>query len=101
MEREVVEAVLPSGARVCLEVLDESGEEEVSARIPEFSDVLATLKEAAGMIADHLVDLQPTEIGVEFGVAFSIGSGKLSAVIVDGRAEGNLRVSLKWNKSKT
>lgn len=69
----------------------EVGTDQVFGRIAKFA---AKLKEIVEVT-------QPDEAQIEIGVGFSVESGQLTAVLMKGIGEGNVKVSLKWTKAKS
>jgi hypothetical protein len=72
------------------------GEEEVGLRIPDFSEVTDAVEGIVGALAETLKKVKPAKAAVEFGVVFGIESGALTAMVVKGTGEANLKIMLEW-----
>ena len=59
-------------------------------------DALAQIGEVASLVHQKLDPTMPTKAIVEFGVSFSVQSGKLTSLVFEGKGDASLTVSLKW-----
>ncbi|MFI8519861.1 CU044_2847 family protein [Streptomyces sp. NPDC085481] len=73
--------------------------EGIGDRMPDLSGVTAALSSFAGQLGDALHRAAPDRATVEFGCQLGLDSGKLTALVVQGSASANLRVTLEWAKS--
>ncbi|MFJ9824954.1 CU044_2847 family protein [Streptomyces sp. NPDC101160] len=67
-------------------------------RLPDLSGVTAALSSFARQIGDALHRAAPDRATVEFGCQLGLQSGRLTALVVQGSASANLRVTLAWDK---
>jgi hypothetical protein len=72
------------------------GEEEVGLRIPDFAEVTDAVEGIVDALAETLKKVKPARAAVEFGVVFGIESGALTAMVVKGTGEANLKIMLEW-----
>lgn len=96
--RSVVDARLPSGAKVRVRIAEDAGGlEEVGRFEPgDLEGALATVEEVASLLDAKLSSIRPRRATVEFGVSLSVKAGKLAALVFDGTGEASLRVALEW-----
>ncbi len=62
----------------------------------DIAEALSSVTELASLIRSHLQPVMPTKATVEFGVSFSIKAGKLVSLMVDGKGDASLKVTLEW-----
>lgn len=104
-ERErggVVNAVLPGGTVVRVRVTEEAGDGIRSVGRLDQLDLegaLAEVVEVAALVRTKIESALPTKATVEFGVRFSAKTGKLSALVFEGKADASLTVILEWGGS--
>lgn len=81
---------------------DEFGETQVSSRSIDLDtdQVFRQIARFAGKLKEVVTATEPDEAQIEIGVGFSIEAGQLTAVLLKGTAEGNVKVTLKWTKSQ-
>ena len=65
----------------------------------DLSSALDTLSELGAITVDKLKAAKPTRATVEFRLGFALESGRLTAMIVGGRGEASLTVTLEWSES--
>jgi len=101
-DRVVVPMTLTDGTIVRVSACQLGGDENVVdwAEAFQFSEVTGMIEAVAQDLAACLNRVKPQKTTVEFGVEIAIESGKLTALLVDGSAKGNLKISLEWG-SKT
>ena len=102
--KRLIEYSLKDGSSIIVEVdepvesgvypVGRSGEMIEKAK-QNFETVLERIKPTAAAVITSLRDLSesPNEIGVEFGIKFSVESG---IVLASTGAEANYKVTLKW-----
>ena len=101
-ERKLIEVATPSGQTVAIAVVDldqsvpAAGDEKVAFGIPNLSDALDSVKDFAAGLRDKLEAAKPTTTTVEFTVGFAMKAGTLTAMFVDGQADGSVTVTLEW-----
>ncbi|MEV7282498.1 CU044_2847 family protein [Streptomyces sp. NPDC093111] len=69
-------------------------------RLPDLSGVTAALSSFAGQLGDALHQAAPDRAVVEFGCQLGVQAGKLTALVVQGTASANLKVTLEWSKGQ-
>jgi hypothetical protein len=91
---------LDDGQQILVETTAVFGETDVTSLSIQ-SDA-GQLFRKIGSLANDLRSIfetiQPDEASIEVGVGFAVESGKLTAVLMKGSAEGNIKVSLTWKK---
>ncbi|HVB75560.1 MAG TPA: CU044_2847 family protein [Ktedonobacteraceae bacterium] len=95
---EVVKAQLDGGFSINIEATSLGGEERVAAGIPSFKDVTDTVEGLAKAMVMTLKKVKPRSASVEFGVQIGIESGKLTALLVKGTGNANLKITLEWGE---
>lgn len=74
--------------------------EGLHERLPDLSGVTAALSSFAGQLGDALHQAAPERAVVEFGCQLGVEAGKLTALVVQGTASANLKVTLEWSKGQ-
>jgi Trypsin-co-occurring domain 1 len=85
-----VEASAPSGDQ---DVLD-------FEKVMSFKEVTDTIQGVASAVLPTLQKAGPTKASVAFGVQVGVESGALTTMLVKGTANGNLMITLEWDKSQ-
>ncbi|HYB89251.1 MAG TPA: CU044_2847 family protein [Streptosporangiaceae bacterium] len=102
-ETTSVMARLPNGALMKVEIADGSagdGMASVGLRDAfDLSSALDTLTELSAMTVDKLKAARPTKATVEFRLGFAVESGRLTSMMVSGRGDASLTVTLEWSGS--
>jgi hypothetical protein len=93
---EPIKVALDQGRYLLIEA-ETLGEERVSSRIPNFSEVEATIIEIGQRFERILAGIKPKSASVEFGLKFAMESGQLTALVVKGTGEANLKITLSWS----
>ncbi|GAA3507167.1 hypothetical protein GCM10019017_02970 [Streptomyces showdoensis] len=70
-------------------------------RLPDLSGVTAALSSLAGQLGDALHQAAPDRAVVEFGCQLGVEAGKLTALVVQGTATANIKVTLEWDKNRS
>jgi hypothetical protein len=105
---QLIEIPLKEGGIVIMEVERSAvggstrrlGISEITANVTQtFEDALDKIKLAAGVVITKLRELQvqPDQIGVEFGIKMS---GDAKAYIASASAEANFKVTLIWKREQ-
>jgi hypothetical protein len=97
----VVEVALPNGTVALVQAadLDEGGHnaEKVGRNeIFDFASVSATLEGIASAVRSGLAKVTPSKTTVELGIQLALKNGKLTGLIVEGKAEASLTVTFEW-----
>jgi len=97
----VVEVVLPNKTLALVQAadLDEGGHgaAKVSRKdIFDFEDVSGTLEGIARVVRSGLEKVKPSKTTVELGIQLAVKNGKLTGLIVEGKAEASLKVTFEW-----
>jgi hypothetical protein len=95
---QLVPMTLADGTVVRVGARALGGDENVVdwAEVLPFSEVTRTIEGVARDLAACLDRVKPEKTTVEFGVEIAIESGKLTALLVNGAAKGNLTITLEW-----
>lgn len=72
------------------------GYQEVAFSALNMADFFTSAKASISQIASLKDSIKPDEFEIKVSLAAEVQSGKLVAVIVDGKAEGGIEVTLKW-----
>ena len=91
---------LPNGAvmRVSVPVSRSRVAEDVGAAAPMFDmgRVGQAIEGIGDLIKGALVNLKPTKTTVELGFSFDVEGGKLTALLVNGKLDADLKITLEW-----
>jgi len=105
VERKLIDVATESGEVVALTVLDldgtsvpAGGDAKVTGGLPNMTDALDTIKDFAASLREKLAVAQPTKTTVELSVTFGVRAGKLTALFVDGKADGTMTLTLEWDR---
>jgi hypothetical protein len=97
--RMLADVELPGGGVVQVRVVEGSdglGSAGLGERL-HLDDALAQIGVLATLVRESLEPVKPTRATVQFGVGFSITGGRLTSLIVDGKGEASLLISLEWD----
>lgn len=92
-------AVSQDGVEFYVEVRDGPGGglEDVRARDALTLDNVAdTIQAIAAQLVRSVEAAKPTEMEVSFGLSFSVQTGKLTGLVVEGGGGASLSVTLRW-----
>jgi len=92
----VVPVTLPNGRTVRVEATVLDPEQKVSFTARPFQDVLDAIEGIASSVASALEKVKPARASVELGVEVGLESGGLTALIVKGSGNANMKVTLEW-----
>ena len=98
-EANVVTALLPSGNPVRVEVVGMGpgdGVASVGLRDLDIGAALDTVGEIGSVLVERMKAARPTRARVELKLGFAIEAGKLTALVVSGRGDASLTVTLEW-----
>lgn len=87
---------LPSGMQIDLAAPLAPSEEYASPQKYDLESALPAIREFGKELLQTAKEIAPTKVILEFGVAFKAQSGKLTSVILEGSAEGTVKVVLEW-----
>lgn len=76
-----------------------AGDEKVAFGLPSLSGVLESVKDFAVGMRNALAAVAPEKTKVEFSIGFAMQAGALTAMFVDGKAEGTVKVTMEWDKA--
>ncbi|HSV64511.1 MAG TPA: CU044_2847 family protein [Mycobacteriales bacterium] len=107
-ETRLVTAATPSGQVVVLPVVDldddgpggPGGEQLVAGGLPSLSDAMGAIEDFSAGFRKAMEAVAPRRATVEFSMSFAMRAGKLTALFVDGKAEGSVTVTLEWGKDE-
>jgi hypothetical protein len=103
MTTRVVEVVLPNQAVTLVRAADLDEGSQVAEKVGwkdtfDFADVSGTLEGVAQAVRSGLEKVAPSKTTVELGIQLAIKNGKLTGLIVEGKADASLKVTLEWGK---
>jgi NTP-dependent ternary system trypsin peptidase co-occuring protein len=111
MPSKVVEVVLPNKAVALVQAadLDEGTELQEDEGVAEkvgwkdtfdLEQVAGTLEGIAQAIRSGLEKAMPNKTTVELGIELAIKNGMLTSMLVDGKADASLKVTLEWGSQR-
>ena len=97
---EIINVELEDGISISIQATPIGGEELVGAQtIPRtFKEVTDTVEGLAKAMLGTLKKVKPRTATVEFGVQIGVESGKLTALLVKGTGNANLKITLEWGE---
>jgi hypothetical protein len=99
LDTRIVEVALPNGTTALVRAVDVEGVGATKTSFKDkfdFADVAATLEGLSDSLKSSLAKAAPDKVTVELGIELALKSGMLTALIVDGEANGALTVTLEW-----
>jgi hypothetical protein len=75
---------------------DQSGPRDVAAALPKLSDAVASIRSVAAEMLASLEGLSLSRVTMQFGVTFTVRSGKLVAAFVEVGQDCAFSVTLEW-----
>ena len=98
----IVPVELDDGTRIKVRATALGGEEDVAAlaQVFPFAQIATTIENIAKTLNATVAKINPDRASIEFGVELAIESGQLSALIVQGSTNGNLKITLEWKKQE-
>jgi hypothetical protein len=100
---KIVPVKLPDGVVVNIEAVTFGSREQDVANLTEvlpFEQVSATIESIAKAVMAPIKKVQPSKASVELGVTVGLESGQLTALIMKGTGEANLKITFEWEKDK-
>jgi hypothetical protein len=98
----VVEVMLPNGVTALVQAVDEDGggqAEKVGwTDAFDFDQVSGMLAGIAEAIRSGLSKAAPAKTTVELGIELAVKNGHLTGLLVNGRADTSLKVTLEWTR---
>lgn len=94
-EDTFVPVKLASGRHAIISAISLGGEEQVAARIPDFSGILDNVREMCTAVTEAIDKIPGKKISVEFGIAFGIESGQLVTLFAKASVEASLKISIE------
>ena len=104
MSVRVVEVLLPNKTVALVQAADLDGggyyAEKVGRKdIFDSADVSRTLDGIAQAVLSGLEKVTPSKTTVELGIQLALKNGKLTGLVVEGKAEASLTVTFEWDRS--
>jgi hypothetical protein len=97
--RRTIQPVRVGDVEFYVSLVERGGPETINVRDAfDFAGVRRTLEAVAGEIDQAWQKVKPTEATVEFGLALTAKSGKLTGLVVEGGAAANFKVTMVWKK---
>jgi hypothetical protein len=97
---EIISAELEEGISISIQSTPLGGQELVGA-LPGphvFKEVTDTIESLARAMVGTLKKVKPHTATVEFGLQIGVESGKLTALLVKGTGNANLKITLEWSE---
>jgi hypothetical protein len=93
---------LPNGATAFVEAIELCSREVDVAQVNylteqfHLSDISKTLEGIVELVNNALLSVKPKKTSVELGIKIAMEAGKLTALIINGTGEANLKINLEW-----
>lgn len=94
-----IPVLLPNGVTAYIEGSIFGGEENVSADLLSFDNVIGIIEGISQGFKNAMHKVKPSKGTVEFSLEVGLKTGQLTALIVKGDGKANLKITLEW-KSK-
>ncbi len=97
---EIISAELEDGINISIQATPLGGE-ELAGSVPgtrAFKEVTDTVESLARAMIGTLKKVKPRTATVEFGLQIGVESGKLTALLVKGTGNANLKITLEWGE---
>ena len=97
---EIISAELEDGISISIQATPLGGE-ELAGSVPgahAFKEVTDTVESLAKAMVSTLRKVKPRTATVEFGLQIGVESGKLTALLVKGTGNANLKITLEWGE---
>jgi hypothetical protein len=91
---------LTDDSTIYIESASSSGIQDVANSRFSFDGIEETIKTISSRLHKAISGINPSKASVEFGLEFSVESGKITSMIVKGEGKGNLKITLEWEKKK-
>lgn len=92
---EIVKAELVNGTTLHIQTTLLGGEEEVAFTLPSFKEITDAIEGIAESVVATLQKVKSQKATVEFGLEVGLQSGKFTALLVQGTATANLKITLE------
>lgn len=91
---------LPNGSTLYIQSTDGGDTERpVGTRsAQQLATSMDSIRGLAILLYEELRELSPDDIEVEFGIGFTLESGKLLTILADAKGSANVSVKLKWSR---
>lgn len=102
LSAECIRVELPNGAIAFVEATPLSSTEtdvgEGDSLVDKFplSDISGALEGIAALVTEAFIKVKPKKATLELGVKVGFEAGHLTAIIVKGTGEANLKIGLEW-----
>ena len=98
-----VPVILDTGVVIQAEINPIQGERDVvgGVDIMKFDSVIESITGIANQFNSAIDSIAPNKATVEFSLQLSTESGKLTTLLVQGKANATIKVALEWERSKT
>jgi hypothetical protein len=98
----VVEVVLPNGRVAFVQAADLDDGGHAAAKVGRrdifaSKDLSGTLEGIAWAVRSGVEKVKPSKTTVELGIQLAVQNGKLTGLIVEGKAEASLKVTFEWS----
>jgi Trypsin-co-occurring domain 1 len=97
----VVPVTLSTGSKALVEVTPTDTEVEVADRLYAMKDFTSAIGDLADDLIAPLARLKTDSLELSFGLALSIETGKLTALLVGGGANASVTVTARWEGRRT
>lgn len=95
-KEEIIPIVLDENQTIFASVTMLGGEEDVVSQSYSFDSAISAVEGIARRFSKVFESVKPEKATVEFNLKLSVGSGKLAALLVDGKSDASIKISLQW-----
>lgn len=95
---DLVEVKLPDGSIIHVQAIDLGGEQKIAFKTPELTTLVPRIEGIARTLAEVWKKVKPQKATVEFALQLAVESGQLTALLMQGSTEANLKICLEWSE---
>ena len=104
MVSKIIEVKLPNGTVALVQAVDADGGGGSAQQVKwpavfDLDKLTATLDGVAHAIRSGVEKAVPSKTTVELGISLAVKNGVLTTLIVDGKAQASLTVTLEWDRA--
>ena len=96
---EIVPLQISEDKVVQVQVTVPDGEQDIGIRediLATFGEVTDAIEEISRAIASSIEKVRPQRASVQFGLAFTVQEGNLTALLVQGSGTASVTITLEW-----
>jgi hypothetical protein len=98
-KKRIIPVLLSKGKRIYVEITPiGSSAEDISSKSYNFENIEVILNDLTKKISKAIESSKPQKASVEFGLEITAESGDLTAILVKGSVNANIKIKLEWEQ---